>query len=228
MGATLDETRVELAAQRAKVRGTADRLEAATRRALNVKAKVRGNPVKTVALVAGLGYVLLGGPRKTIRQLRRAIGGPPSGARAYAALPDPLRSLIDDWAPGRGTEREEARNQLAVALHAWREDPKNRKRANRLVSETLTPPGPERAFWALVEVVALTAAGIIGRQVVARRLTQELLSSRPPAAAASSGAPAQYSGWSGQRRGPAGPGGDVGGASVKPATDPAKPTAGRS
>jgi hypothetical protein len=59
---------------------------------------------------------------------------------------------------------------MALALLAWRADPKNRKKADRLVSETLTPPGPERAFWALVEVAAVTAAGIIAKQVVARSM----------------------------------------------------------
>jgi hypothetical protein len=77
---------------------------------------------------------------------------------------------VDASATGFGESKAEAKGQMALALLAWRADPKNRKKADRLVSETLTPPGPERAFWALVEVAAVTAAGIIAKQVVARSM----------------------------------------------------------
>lgn len=210
MGATLDETRVELAAQRAQTRATADRLEAATRRALDLKARIRENPARAVAAVAGIGFLLVGGPRRTVRQIRRVVRGSSDGERAYAALPGSLRALVDASAPGSGKDREEARRQLALAFSAWREDPKNRKRGARLASETLTPPGPERAFWAFVELAAVTAVGITARQIGARWLTGGLRVPRPPAAGTmSSGAteeiPDRYAGWSGQRGTPAGP-----------------------
>jgi len=206
MGATLDETRVELAAQRKRVRATAERLEAATRRGFDLRARLRHHPVETAAVAAGLAFILLGGPRRTVRQIRRAVSGSAEGERAYASLPGSLRALVDASASG-GKDRDEARRQLALALHAWREDPKNRKRAARLVSETLAPPGPGRAFWSFVEIAAATAAGILARRVVARRLTGEPRS-RPPAGAPRSDVnpPAdRYSGWSGQRGTPAGP-----------------------
>ena len=210
MGATLDETRVELAARRAQMRATADRLEAATRRALDLKARVRENPVRAVAVAAGIGFVLVGGPRRTVRQIRRAVRGSADGERAYAALPSSLRALVDASAAGSGKDRDEARGQLALAFSAWREDPKNRKRGARLASETLTPPGPERAFWAFVELAAVTAVGIAARQVGARWLTGGLRVPRPPAARTVSGGatettPGRYAGWSGQRGSPAGP-----------------------
>lgn len=217
MGATLDETRLELEAQRTRVRGTASSLESAARRSLDVKSIIRSHPGRTIGLAAGAAYFLLGGPHRTIRAVRRALGGSADGARAYAALPQSLRSLVDQTAPGHGDAKAVARGHMALALHAWREDPKNRKKADRLVSETLTPPGPERAFWALVEVAAVTAAGIIGRRVVARRLMSGVLrppaqpppvgatktdpdnESAPPAVAVKKTKPsASYSGWSGQ------------------------------
>lgn len=219
MGATLDETRVELAAQRARVRATADRLEAAARRGFDLRARLRQHPVQTAGVAVGLAFILLGGPRRTVRQIRRALGGSAEAERAYASLPGSLRALVDASASG-GKDRDEARQQLALALHAWREDPKNRKRAARLVSETLAPPGPGRAFWSFVEIAAATAAGIVARRVVARRLAEEP-KSRPPAAGPKSELipPAdRYSGWSGQRGTPAGP--------AKPTLQPAKPVKG--
>lgn len=219
MGAEPDEARVELEAQRARVRATAEQLNADVRHALDLKAKVRENPVQTVALAAGVAFFLFGGPRRTFRWLRHAVRGPGDGARAYAALPGALRELVDASAPGHGLAREEARQKLALALHAWREDPRNRKRAERLAGEALTPPGPERAFWAFAEIVAITAAGIVARRVVAKNLMQGIaaLPRRPgsaPGAPAEATAPPpavppaasrQYSGWSGQRPTTAGP-----------------------
>lgn len=170
MGATLDETRLELEAQRTRVRGTAERLESATRRSLDVRAMIGRHPARTVGLAAGAAFFLLGGPHRTVRLVRRAFGAAADGEKAYAGLPPSLRALVDDVAPGFGASKAEAKGEMALALHRWREDPKNRKKAERLVSETLTPPGPTRAFWALVEVVGVTAAGIIAKQIVARRL----------------------------------------------------------
>lgn len=170
MGATLDETRLELEAQRARVRGTAERLEDATRRSLDVRAIIGRHPARVVGLSAAAVFFLFGGPHRTVRAVRHALGAPAEGAKAYAALPPTLRSLVDQLAPGLGQSKADAKGQMALALHAWRENPKNRKKADRLISETLTPPGPSRTFWALVEVAGVTAAGIIAKQVVGRSL----------------------------------------------------------
>ncbi|MDQ5841560.1 MAG: hypothetical protein M3537_10585, partial [Chloroflexota bacterium] len=69
------------------MRATAERLEAATRRAFDLRARLRQHPVQTAAVAVGLAFVLLGGPRRTIRQIRRALGGSAEAERAYAALP---------------------------------------------------------------------------------------------------------------------------------------------
>lgn len=227
MGATLDETRVELEAQRARVRGTATRLETAARQSLNIRAMVGRHPARTIGLAAGAAFFFLGGPSKTVRAVRRAFGAAADGEKAYAALPSSLRSFVDASASGFGESKTEAKGQMALALLAWRADPKNRKKADRLISETLTPPGPQRAFWALVEVAGVTAAGIIAKQVVARSMAggavRALLgrpapivppispptantvdAKTPPSATAPSAAsrgapgPSGYTGWSGR------------------------------
>jgi hypothetical protein len=218
VGATLDETRLELEAQRARVRTTADELEAATRRSLDLRAVIGRNPGRTIGLAAGAAFFLLGGPRRTVRFVSRSLGRPATGEKAYAALPPSLRAFVDASAPGHGQAKAEAKGELALALHAWRENPKNRKKADRLVSETLTPPGPERAFWALVEVAGVTAAAIIARQVVGRQLAggvlRNLFGSRPaagvaaplPSDAATAPAPGAAAKPSPRTASPAGPG----------------------
>ncbi len=180
MGATLDETRVELEAQRARVRATAERLEAATRHAVDLPARIREHPLQTAAIAGGIAFFVLGGPRRVARQIGKAVRGSDAD-RAYAALPGSLRALVDSTAPGRGESRDEARRQLALAFHAWREDPKNRRRAARLAGEALSPPGPGRALWAVVEIAGVTAAGILARRAITRWLTGDPLRDAPAA-----------------------------------------------
>ena len=96
MGATLDETRVELEAQRARIRGTSVRLESEVRLALDPRTLVRRHPGQTAAVAASVAFLLLGGPRRTVRFVRRSIRGRGDGDRAYASLPPVLRSLVDE------------------------------------------------------------------------------------------------------------------------------------
>jgi hypothetical protein len=135
--------------------------------------------MQVAGVVAGAAFLLLGGPQRTVRLLRRTLRGTTNGDAAYAALPPVLRRLVDETAPGFGASKAEARGELALALHAWREDPKNRKKANKLVSETLLPPGPERAFWTMVEVAGVATAGLIARQILSRGLRGAVLGVRP-------------------------------------------------
>lgn len=244
MGATLDETRVELEAQRARMRATADNLEATARRTFDIRAAVRRNPAKAVAVAGGLAFLLLGGPRRSVRMLRRSISRGADGERAYAALPATLRAFVDQTAP-HGPGRDEARGEMAMALHAWRENPKNRKRAERLANEALTPPGPQRAFWALAETVAVAAGAVLARQVMLRTITGRPLmgatkSSAEPQAPTSSAGPvtipvgpnttptaktASYAGWSGRRPSTAGPAGTDAAAGSPPVTADTSPAA---
>jgi hypothetical protein len=218
------------------VRGTADRLETEVRKAMDPRSIIRRHPGETAAVVAGLAFLILGGPRRTVRFVRRSVRGAADGERAYASLPPVLRSLVDDSAPGFGESKAEAKRQMALALHAWRADPKNRKKAEQLVSLTLTPPGPDRTFWSLVEVVAVAAAAILTRQVLTKRLS-DFLGSRPAAVAppaadtttsssrvAASPGPADtgYTGWSGRQASVAGPAKDPKAPPAKTPQTPAK------
>jgi hypothetical protein len=205
VGATLDETRVELEAQRARVRGTATDLESTTRQALDIRERIRRHPMQVAGVVAGAAFLLLGGPHRTVRLLRRTLRGATNGDAAYASLPPVLQRLVDETAPGFGASKAEARRELALALHAWREDPKNRKKADKAVSEALLPPGPERAFWTMVEVAGVATAGLIARMILTRGLRSAVFGlGRPaqptPASPASPGPAASVTGPAGSSR----------------------------
>jgi hypothetical protein len=82
-----------------------ERLEASARAAVDIKAKVRRNPGKTVGVVAGVGFLALGGPRKVLRGTRNVIFGKPEPL-PKSMLPEEidsvLRSMGDDGARVRG------------------------------------------------------------------------------------------------------------------------------
>jgi hypothetical protein len=85
-------------------------LEASLRAAVDIKAKVKRNPGKTAAAVGGTAFVVLGGPRRTIRAVRHRVFGKPDPLPP-SLLPDQVekavRALGDDGTKVRGAlERE--------------------------------------------------------------------------------------------------------------------------
>lgn len=119
MGEGTDAARAAVLTARASVEEELVQLEASARAAVDVKAKVRRHPGRAAGLAAGAGFLLLGGPRRTVRGVRRVIFG------KRAALPPSmlprdidraLRELGDDGDRVRGTiEREFAEYLRATA-----------------------------------------------------------------------------------------------------------------
>ena len=69
MGETIDQTRVEIAAQRAEMEATADRL----RDALDLGKRLRENPGVVIGIGATAAFLVAGGPRRLARLLRRRL-----------------------------------------------------------------------------------------------------------------------------------------------------------
>jgi hypothetical protein len=110
VGARTDAARAEVVARRQLLLVEVDRLEAAGRSAIDIPAKIRRAPAKTAALAFGTGFLVLGGPKRTYRAVRRAIFGPAADL-PKSMLPDEidkaLRSLGGDGDRVRGViERE--------------------------------------------------------------------------------------------------------------------------
>ncbi len=110
MGTEAEAARAEVVAAREAFSGELARLEAAGRAALDIKAKVRRSPARAAGLVAGAGFLAVGGPLKVARVAGRALRGkkeplPPS--LLPKEVDKALRSMGDDGAKVRGTlERE--------------------------------------------------------------------------------------------------------------------------
>lgn len=120
MGEGSESARAEVLAARAEVVASRERLgeeivrlEASARAAVDIKAKVKRNPVKAAGAAAGAGFVLVGGPKRLFRGARNAVFGKPDPL-PKSMLPKEidasLRKLGDDGERVRGViERDFAR-----------------------------------------------------------------------------------------------------------------------
>jgi hypothetical protein len=85
----------ELEAARSGVQDSLDELSAAAQSALDVPAKIRRNPVKTVALVGGAGFLLAGGPRRMVRFATSRVR-PPKPDPYAGLLPPEIEKVLRD------------------------------------------------------------------------------------------------------------------------------------
>ena len=105
MGARTDAARAEVVARRQLLLDEVVKLEAAGRSAVDFPGKIRRSPAKVAALAAGTAFIVLGGPRRTYRAVRRAILGPKADlpkSMLPKQIDKALRSLGDDGEQVRG------------------------------------------------------------------------------------------------------------------------------
>jgi len=185
MGETLAETRVEVSTQRADVEQTAQQLQARVRRALDIRAKIRENPVLVGGLAAGAVFLAVGGPIRLLRAARRRVA-PTRVEQAYDTLPKALQRWVDAASDAVGPKADEARRTLAEELQRWRAEPTDKKRARQLAKEMAEGrPGPGRTAWKAFE-----AAATLISAALARRAIERFMSGDKPMEAAAELAPA--------------------------------------
>jgi len=201
MGETIDETRLEIAAQRAELDKTADGL----RDALDIGKRIRENPGVVIGIGAAAAFLIAGGPRRLARLLRRRLA-PNAAEQAYDALPATMQAWVTTLADEAGPKASRVRDDLVEELKRWRRDPIKDKKARRELAKQMVegPPGPGRAAWSAAETALGLVAAALARQAIQRFLTDEPAAERP--AVASPGAPAHntaagpgpddYAGWS--------------------------------
>lgn len=208
MGETIDQTRVEIAAQRAELEATAARL----RDALDLRKRVRENPAVVIGIGAATAFLVVGGPRRLARLLRGTMA-PHAAEEAYDALPETMRAWVDALAGEAGPRARVARDEVVEELRRWRRDPIKDRKARRELARQMVegPPGPQRTAWNVAETALTLIAAALARKAVARFLTNEPAGKRPidattpastpsdqakPAGEATQPEPGEYSGWS--------------------------------
>jgi hypothetical protein len=95
VGARTDAARAEVLASREALLEERNRLEASARAAFDIPAKIRREPVKTAGLAAGAGFLLLGGPKKTVRGVRSRLFGKKPVEAPPSLLPDEVQRIVD-------------------------------------------------------------------------------------------------------------------------------------
>ena len=105
MATETDAARDRVLAARAALGEELEVLEASARAAVDIPARVRRNPVKAAAIAGGAGFLVLGGPKRVFRGVKRAVLGQ-SSPLPESMLPDEieraLRALGDDGDKVRG------------------------------------------------------------------------------------------------------------------------------
>ena len=93
MGARTDAARAKVVAARTGLEDEVVRLEAAGRAAIDIPARARREPVKVAAAIGGAAFLMLGGPRRLLGGMRRAVFG--RGADLpKSMLPDEVEAVL--------------------------------------------------------------------------------------------------------------------------------------
>jgi hypothetical protein len=93
MGQTTADARKEVEAARRGVSTELDQLGVSTRKALDIPAKVRRNPVQTAGVTGGAAFLLLGGPRRAAKAVERKLF-PRRAARPPTLLPKDVEKSL--------------------------------------------------------------------------------------------------------------------------------------
>jgi hypothetical protein len=132
VGASTDAARAEVLARRQLLLDEVVALKASGRASVDIPARVRRSPVKSAALAAGAAFVVVGGPRRTYRGIRRRIFGP-KAELPKSMLPEEIdkaiRSLGDDGEKVRGTIEYE----FAKYLEQTRQERRSRQLRGTLI-----------------------------------------------------------------------------------------------
>jgi hypothetical protein len=110
VGARTDAARSEVLAARAGLDEEMVRLEASGRAAVDIPTRLRREPAKVLGTAGGAAFLLLGGPKRVFKGVRRAMFGPEADLPKSMLPPEvekTLRKLGPDGEKVRGTlERE--------------------------------------------------------------------------------------------------------------------------
>jgi hypothetical protein len=130
-----------------------DDLGLATRAALDIPAKIRRNPVRTVGVGAGAAFLLLGGPKRVLKQVEQRV----FPKRRYRRL---TPAEIDRAVDRLGEEdREAARAHLERDFASYLEKEHAKEQ-----------PNARRSFWGTYDTVMAIVGAAAARELVKRFL----------------------------------------------------------
>ena len=141
MGARTDAARAEVLAAREGLGEELVRLEASGRAAIDIPARLRREPAKVAGSAAGAAFLLLGGPGRVVKGIRRAIFGPGADL-PKSMLPPEVEKTLKKLGPDGEKVRATLEREFADYLEE--KGPQRRERdlgaaAGGLVANLLKP-----------------------------------------------------------------------------------------
>jgi hypothetical protein len=124
VGARTDAARAEVLAARAGLDEELVRLEASGRAAVDIPARLRREPAKVLGTAGGAAFLLLGGPKRVFKGVRRAILGPKADmpkSMLPKEIDQELRKMGDDGERVRRKLEKEFANYLDENAEARKE-----------------------------------------------------------------------------------------------------------
>ena len=159
MGARTDAARAEVLAARAGLDEELVRLEASGRAAVDIPARLKREPAKVLGTAGGAAFLLLGGPKRVFKGVRKAIFGPeaelpksmlppeiektlkklgPDGEKVRGTLEREFADYLDDKAPER---RERDLSATAASLLGGVLKPVTVRLGKQLAERAFSPDG---------------------------------------------------------------------------------------
>ena len=154
MAQTSAEARQEVEAARQQVATELNQLGRSTRAALDIPAKVRRNPVRTVGVAGGAAFLLLGGPKRAAKAVEARLF-PRRAEQRDRALPKNVRQTLTRIEPEE-RERVEAHLERDFVAYLNKEHPKE-------------PANGRQSLWKTYDLMI----GIVGA-AAARELVKKL------------------------------------------------------
>jgi hypothetical protein len=124
VGARTDAARAEVLAARAGLDEELTRLEASGRAAVDIPARIKREPAKVMGAAGGAAFLLLGGPKRVFKGVRRAILGPKADmpkSMLPKEIDEELRKMGDDGERVRRKLEREFANYLDENAEARKE-----------------------------------------------------------------------------------------------------------
>ncbi len=130
-----------------------DMLGASARASLDIPAKIKHNPVRTVGIASGAAFLLLGGPKRLVK----AVGArvlPDRFQSRRSLLPTEIQHIVDKLEP---EERDQVERHLERDFAAYLEHAHPRE-----------PYNARREFWKTYDQIIGVVGARAGRQLAKR------------------------------------------------------------
>ncbi len=154
MAATTKQAHQEVVAARKQLGHELDELRVATRSAVDIPAKIKRNPVQTVGLIGGAGFLAVGGPKRVLQAAGRRLR-PTRKDRFKGILPKDVEKLVDRTA----SNAEEVRQRLEQDFYDWM----SKKRPQQ------APANARQSLWKTYDSF-LGPLGALGAKAMAEKL----------------------------------------------------------